>query len=143
MELRRHHYLTLIISLVFQNWLTVIWQHNTSCQRQQAEDILSLKEEKKLFWKGEWGREKLKYHIRRFNIHIVGDPERDTRKNETAQKIIQKNFQELKDELPNELSTRSGIKMVLDFNKNKWRLEDSKTKLSKFWEIITSNLQLS
>lgn len=40
-------------------------------------------------------------------------------------KVIQKKIQKLKDELSGGLSTRSGIKMALDFNKNKWKLEKS------------------
>lgn len=36
-----------------------------------------------------------------------------------AQKVIQENLQQLKDELPDGLSTRAGIKMALNFNKNK------------------------
>lgn len=44
-------------------------------------------------------------------------------------KKIEENFLEVKDELPAELGTRSGIRMSLDFHKRKWKLEDSRAKL--------------
>ena len=40
-----------------------------------------------------------------------GSPRKGHRRNEIAQKIIQENFQELKDKLPDESTTKSGIKM--------------------------------
>ena len=45
-----------------------------------------------------------------------------------AQKIIQENLQQLKDELPDGLSTRAGIKMAPNVNKSKM----SVAKLRKF-----------
>lgn len=66
------------------------------------------------------------------SIQIVEVPERDTEGMKLPKKIIQKKIQKLKDELSGGLSTRSGIKMALDFNKNKWKLEKSIGKLSRF-----------
>lgn len=74
--------------------------------------------------------EELEYHFRRFNISTVG--ERDTEGMKLPKKTVQKNFRELKDEIPDGLSTRSGIIMALDFNKNKWKLDESTAELSKF-----------
>lgn len=59
-------------------------------------------------------------------------PRKGHRRNEIAQKTIQEIFQELKDKLLNGLSTKSGIKMALNSNKNKWKLEEIIAKLSKF-----------
>lgn len=66
------------------------------------------------------------------SIQIVKVPERDTEEMKSPKKIIQKKFQKLKDELSGGLSTRSGIKIALHFNKNKWKLEKSIGKLFRF-----------
>lgn len=49
-----------------------------------------------------------------------------------AQKVIQENLQQLTDELPHGLSTKAGIKMALNFNKNK-------RECSKTYKILRKN----
>lgn len=55
-------------------------------------------------------------------------PTKEYRRNEIAKKIIEENFLEVKDELPAELGTRSGIRMALDFHEKKMEARRQQSK---------------